>query len=137
MGSVTTDRYYSELPVWAGGNLYFNGARPMSKESDAYVDSVNHIDVGYEVTSDDTAGTGANAGTYGTALVKLKSNLFDVATKLPDNAKNGKLMRTEDIAPAFEPEQNYENPDGTPIVFDTDFNGKKRGEKTIAGPFAI
>ena len=48
MGSVTTDRYYSELPVWAGGNLYFNGAKPMSKEKDAYVDSKNKVTIGYE-----------------------------------------------------------------------------------------
>ena len=45
-------------------------------------------------------------------------------------------MRTEDIAPAFEPEQAYENPDGSPIIFDTDFFGKKRGKRPIAGPFA-
>ena len=37
---------------------------------------------------------------------------------------------------AFEPEEKYENPDGTPIIFDTDFLGKKRGSQPIAGPFA-
>ena len=45
-------------------------------------------------------------------------------------------MKTEDIPPAFEPEQNYENPDGSSIIFDTDFLGKKRGKTPIAGPFA-
>ena len=44
-------------------------------------------------------------------------------------------MKTEDIAPAFEPEQNYENPDGSPITFDEDFFGKKRDASPIAGPF--
>ena len=37
---------------------------------------------------------------------------------------------------AFEPEEKYENPDGTPIVFDMDFAGKKRSSSPIAGPFA-
>ena len=130
MGSQTTDRYYSELPVWAEGNLYFNGACPMSKEKPAYVNAVDHIEVGYEVTSENLPGTGG---------VKLKTNLYDLVKsgKLPESAMHCKLLRTEDIAPAFEPEENYENPDGSPIIFDTDFNGKKRGEKPFAGPFAL
>ncbi|MCR4578990.1 MAG: right-handed parallel beta-helix repeat-containing protein, partial [Treponema sp.] len=38
MGSPASDRYYSELPVWAEGNLYFNGAKAMPKEK-AYIDT--------------------------------------------------------------------------------------------------
>ncbi len=125
MGSATTDRYYSELPVWADGNVYFNGAKPMSKETAAYINSADNIEIGYE----EKAGK-----------IYLKTNLYELlsAGKIPSDALNCKLMRTEDIAPAFEPEQNYENPDGTPIVFDTDFLGKKRasGSTIIAGPFA-
>ena len=33
-------------------------------------------------------------------------------------------------------EQNYENPDGTPIDFTLDMLGNKRGEDIVAGPFA-
>ena len=36
---------------------------------------------------------------------------------------------------AFEPEEKYENPDGSPITFDTDFFGKKRSGTIIPGPF--
>ena len=123
MGSVTTDRYYSELPVWAGGNLYFNGAKPMSKEKDAYVNSELAIEIGYEEKG---------------GKIKLKTNLYDLITagKIPAKAIKCKLMKTEDIPPAFEPEENYENPDGSPITFDTDFFGKKRTASPIAGPFA-
>ena len=32
--------------------------------------------------------------------------------------------------------KKYENSDGTPIVFDTDFYGNKRPANLIAGPFA-
>ena len=123
MGSQTTDRYYSELPVWAQGNVFLNGAKPMSKERPTYVDSVNKVEIGYEEKD---------------GKIWLKTNLYDLISekKIPANAFECKLMKTEDIPPAFEPEQNYENPDGSPIVFDTDFFGKKRGEKPVAGPFA-
>ena len=36
---------------------------------------------------------------------------------------------------AFEPEQPFENPDGTPIVFDTDYFGYRRGSSPVPGPF--
>ncbi len=124
MGSQTTDRYYSELPVWAQGNVFLNGAKPMSKEKPAYVDSANKVEIGYEEKN---------------GKIWLKTNLYDLISekKIPANAFECKLMKTEDIPPAFEPEQNYENPDGSPIVFDTDFFGKKRDSgKLIAGPFA-
>ncbi len=123
MGSETTDRYYSELPVWAGGNLYFNGAKPMSKEADAYVNSENNVDIDCEEKD---------------GKIYLKTNLYELVStgKVPADAMSCKLMHTEDIAPAFEPEQNYENPDGSPIIFNIDFFGKKRGEKPVAGPFA-
>lgn len=116
MGSETTDRYYSKLPVWAGGNVYFNGAKPMSKEKDAIVDSKNKVEIGWEEKG---------------GKIMLKTNLYDF---LPEG--NCKLMHTDDIMMAFEPEEKYENPDGTPITFDTDFAGKKRGKSPISGPFA-
>ncbi|OUM68012.1 glycoside hydrolase family 120 protein [Piromyces sp. E2] len=130
MGSVPTDRYYSKLPVWANGNVYFNGAKPMSKERDAYVDERNTITIGYE---EEFPGNECRTG-----AIKLKTNLYDLVenNEIPEDAFLCKLMKTEDLPPAFEPEQPYENPDGSPIVFDTDFFGKNRSQKIIAGPFA-
>ena len=40
------------------------------------------------------------------------------------------------LGKAFEPEQRFENPDGTEITLDTDYAGDHRGLKTIPGPFA-
>ena len=37
MGSEPSDRYYSHLPVWSEGNVYFGGAQPWDKEKDAKV----------------------------------------------------------------------------------------------------
>ena len=36
---------------------------------------------------------------------------------------------------AFEPEQLFENPDGSPIVFDEDFFGAHRSVNPQVGPF--
>ena len=37
------DRYYDHLPVWTGGNAFFNGAKPCDKEKDGYVDEKNTV----------------------------------------------------------------------------------------------
>ena len=101
MGSVTTDRYYSELPVWSEGNLYFNGAEASSKEKDAYIDTKNEIQIDFAEKDGKPC---------------LKTNLYE---HLP--LDKFKVIKTDDIAMAFEPEQKYENPDETPITFDTDY----------------
>ena len=43
---------------------------------------------------------------------------------------------TETLGMAFEPEQKYENPDGTPIVFRYDYFGNRQGIHPLPGPFA-
>ncbi|MBQ0165666.1 MAG: right-handed parallel beta-helix repeat-containing protein [Treponema sp.] len=116
MGSVGTDRYYNPLPVWAEGNAYFNGAVPMSREKDAVVDKKSKVFINWK-----------NEG----GKVSISTNLFDYLPKT-----GARLIRTDDLHPAFEPEEKYENPDGTPITFDTDLCGTKRGEAFPAGPFS-
>jgi len=115
MGSVTTDRYYSELPVWYGGNVYLNGAEPSKKEIPAFCDSKNEVELSlYEEN-----------GKY-----LLSTNIYKILPEL-----NLPVIKTDDIAMAFEPEEKYENPDGSPIVFDTDYEGNKRSGFAIPGPF--
>ena len=43
-------------------------------------------------------------------------------------------LSTEDLGVAFEPEARFENPDGSPIIFDTDYFGNKRHALCQAGP---
>jgi len=61
----------------------------------------------------------------------LNSKVFDM---VKDFAVH--LIRTETLGKAFEPEEQYENPDGTPITFDEDYFGNKRGMHIMPGPFA-
>ncbi|MBQ3880635.1 MAG: hypothetical protein II727_10045, partial [Oscillospiraceae bacterium] len=114
-GGVRTDRYYDPLPVYAAGNVYFNGARPWRGEESPVADAQNRITL--ELKED-------GEGVY------LASNLGDF---LPEG---GMLVDTAALGKAFEPDQAYENPDGTPIVFDTDYFGEKSGKAPIPGPFA-
>lgn len=115
MGSAPSDRYYIPLPVWTGGNRYYNGAKPCAKEKDYTVDAEHAIRL--ELKEEE--------GEW-----KLYTNLGEF---LP--AGEEKLITTETLGMAFEPEQRYENPDGSDIVFDEDYFGAKKAHVT-AGPFA-
>ncbi len=115
MGSAPSDRYYNPLPVWAEGNVYFNGAKPMSKEK-ASVNESDVISVCVEETEE---------GFF------LRTDLYDYMPETPC-----RVITTDVLGMAFEPEQKFENPDGSPIVFREDYYGNAHGEKPCAGPFA-
>lgn len=112
MDHTDKDRYYDHMPIWTGGNVYFNGAQPCDQEKDAFVDSIHNITLKV-----DEAGT-------------LTTNLFRF---LPD-LKN-RTISTQVLGMAFEPEQYFENPDGSPIVFDEDYFGVHRAVNPVSGPF--
>ncbi len=45
------------------------------------------------------------------------------------------MISTDTLGEAFEPSQKFENPDGTPITFDRDYFGNRRGLNILPGPF--
>ena len=113
MGSEPSDRYYSPLPVWAQGNVYVNGARPWEKEADPVtVEGPVSLEV---------QGEGENAA--------IRTDLFEI---LPE--ARAPFVSTETLGMAFEPEQKFENPDGSPISFDRDYLGRRRGVNPTPGP---
>jgi hypothetical protein len=116
MGSEPSDRYYMHLPVWASGNVYCNGAKAWEKEQDAIVCPDRDIFVRALEQAD---------GWH------LSTNL----NELSDWAELA-ILNSEQLGMAFEPEQRFEQPDGSDIVFDEDILGEKRTIKTVAGPFA-
>ena len=61
----------------------------------------------------------------------LETNVFSL---LPEALC--KPIDTNTLGIAFEPEQKFENPDGSPICFDTDYFGEKREDTVLPGPFA-
>ena len=46
------------------------------------------------------------------------------------------MVNSDILGYAFEPEERFENPDGTDIVFDSDYFGNHRGIRVLPGPFA-
>lgn len=114
MGSEPSDRYYIPLPIWTGGNVFFNGAKPWEKESDFIVDTEHKVELALEEED-------------GKAV--LKTNLCEFLA-----CNNLGVISTQMLGMAFEPEQKFENPDGTPIVFSEDFFGTHRGVRATAGP---
>ena len=119
MGSLPSDRYYIHLPVWTGGNVFFNGAVPSVKENDYLEDKGHQVTAEVEERDD---------GWY------LKTDLYDYISVQYDS--KDKLISTDLLGMAFEPEEKYENPDGTPITFDEDYYGVRRDGRITPGPFA-
>lgn len=115
MGSAPSDRYYIPLPVWTGGNRYFNGAQPCVKEKAFHVDTEHAVFLKLQ----------EEEGTY-----ILHTNLGGYLSEGEEE-----LITTETLGMAFEPEQRFENPDGSEIIFDKDYFGEKQ-ERVMAGPFA-
>ncbi len=112
---VSRDRYYMPLPVWTGGNVFFNGARACDIEENGTVDGEHKVSV--ELCKDD-------AGKY------------FVRTDLMQYLPEASIITSDTLKEAFEPEERFEAPDGSDIVFDTDYYGNRRGGVTVAGPFA-
>ena len=108
--------HFGHLPVWAEGNAYIAGAKAWKKEKDNLVvnSPVNVALVG----KDD-------------GHLYLETDVYDLLGGFSD-----KLVDSDVLGKAFQPEQRFENPDGSTIVFDTDYLGEKRGNTVIPGPFA-
>lgn len=109
------DKFYDHLPVYTGGNVYFNGAQPCDSERDAFVDEKDRVTLSLK---EDENG------------VRLKTNLYDF---LPKQAL--KTISSDILGQAFESEQRFENPDGSEIIFNVDYFDQPRAVTPCAGPF--
>ena len=92
-----------------------NGARPRKGEADA-------VCVGEKVElrlAEEDGGWTLRTDIY-SRLPKASCTLIDSAV----------------LGRAFEPEQRFENPDGSPITLDRDYLGNLRSGDVPAGPFA-
>ena len=104
------------LPVGCQGNVYLNGAQAWEHEQAGLVDSSHPITV--EVEERD-------------GRPVLNTNVYQVIDQFRCS-----MVNTQVLGKAFEPEESYENPDGTPITFDRDYLGNHRGAGVLPGPFA-
>lgn len=110
------DWHFSHLPVWVDGNAYFKGAKAWKNEENKLVDETSEVKV--ELVEKD--------GKY-----TIDTNLFEL---LGDYEVG--IINTDILGKAFEPEQRFENRDGSDIIFDQDYYGDHRGVSAAPGPFA-
>ena len=115
MGGLA-EAHFGHLPVWVEGNAYFNGANICKHEKQKLKDTKHKVKA--EIVEKN-------------GNVTLKTNVYSYLADF-DNG----IITSDTLGKAFEPEQRFENPDGSSITFDSDYNGEHRGIKTIPGPFA-
>ncbi len=127
MGELGT-YHFGHLPVWVNGNAYFNGATVSTHEKHAFKEDGHTVDVELEKTKEADKISFLNETGD---LIRLKTELW---TYLKDFRTN--VVSSDSLGKAFEPEQRFENPDGTDLRLDLDYFGGHRGLSTIPGPFA-
>ena len=108
--------HWSPLPVWIEGNAYFNGARAWKKEKHNLVDTTDTVKV--ELVEKD-------------GVPFLETNLYQYLKDFHVG-----MVDSDILGKAFEPEERFENADGTDICFNTDYLGGHRGTDVLPGPFA-
>ncbi len=108
--------HWKPLPVLIEGNAYFNGALPGLHEKNAFV-------------SDACVFFSLEANAQGRPV--LKTNLFELLS-----GASCRIIHSDLLGKAFQPEQRFENPDGSDIRFDSDYFGNHRGLAPLPGPFA-
>ena len=106
----------SHLPVWVEGNAYFAGAKACRNEKHNLIDETSEVRV---------------------ELVE-RNGQYLLDTNLPELLRDFRaaIVTSDVLGKAFEPEQRFENPDGSPITFDADYFGGHRGLSVLPGPFA-
>lgn len=110
------DAHFSHLPVWADGNAYFNGAKAWKNENSKLINDKDQVYVNLVETD----------GRY-----TIETNVYDLLGDF-----TGGMINSDILGEAFEPEERFENPDGSSITFDSDYLGDHRGVAPIPGPFA-
>ena len=107
--------HFNHLPVWIDGNAYFRGASVCVHEQ-------------HKMECADKKATVELVKENGKII--LRTNIYPYMLEFRDG-----IITSDTLGCAFEPEQRFENPDGSAIVFDQDYFGAHRGLNALPGPF--
>lgn len=102
-------------PVYINENVYLNGAKPFAREENCYVSA---HDPCVKIVAE---------GEKRYLEIEVEEELFGLKTS---------VYRTDRLGTPRITEALYENPDGSPIIWNRDYDGNMREEQTAAGPFA-
>lgn len=104
-----------KAPLHTSGNIYYNGAKPYIKETNAVIKTGQNPQLKFEQSNQFTL------------TFNLGTELQKAATKPVTSTLLGK---------AAVPGLGYENADGSPLTIDSDyFANKRKTGKPVAGPF--
>ncbi len=115
--SLSGMKIYDEvvLPMYVDGNVYLNGANPFPGEKNSVKSDLNP-----EVSISEQGENVFLNILFDNSISKIKTQ----------------LITTELLGKAKIPRQNYENPDGSSIIIDSDYVGNQRNKNNpSAGPF--
>lgn len=108
--------HFRTLPVWSENNAYLAGAKKHYSEKNCLIDTDSEVKIDLVEENGDYI---------------LKTNIYDIVKDF-----NVPMIDSDTLGQAFEPEERYENPDGSDITFDADYLGNKRSQSLIPGPLA-
>lgn len=114
------DRYYMPLPVWTGGNVFFNGAQPCDIEED-YTEIKEKVTLSLNIKA---------------PFDIMNPSVFDweIVSDYYKYLPKGKIINSDTLGEAYEPEERFEDPDGDTIFFNKDIFGTLRDGTAVAGP---
>jgi hypothetical protein len=105
-----------EFPLKTGGNLYCNGARPYEGETDQVVLAPDNFKA--------------------SVLDNGREVYLQLSVRQPLQNPKTSFVSTELLGQAKVSGVGYENPNGTPLMINEDYFGKRRNEKRpTVGPF--
>lgn len=107
--------HFRPLPVWVEGNAYLAGALSYKNEKNKFIDADSKVII--ELSEED-------------GHTVLETNVFDLVKDF-----KVEMITSDVLGEAFEPGQRFENPDGSEIIFNTDYFGDSRGMDIVPGPF--
>ena len=96
VGLGNMNSYYSRLPLYTGGNVFFNGAVPCEQEQDIAVQCGEPVFI--RISKSENA-------------YILETDIYE---KMPVYMK--KIIDSDIMGEAFEPEQRFENADGSELI---------------------
>ena len=107
--------HFYPLPVYIEGNAYLLGALPYKKEKHNLVNSDSEVIINLKEEDGHTV---------------LETNVYDLVKDF-----KVEMISSETLGKAFEPEERFENPDGSEITFNIDYFNETR-DTVVPGPFA-
>lgn len=113
-GLVMFDK--SQWPIYAEGNIFYNGAKPMTDKEQGWIESSVNPNLRLEETD-------------GEVYLISDVNLNDLANFKGEKIDSERLGVTKLSGLPFE------NPDGTSFTLDKDYFGVSRSSITVVGPF--